>query len=369
MIKYYLSTLLIAFTIAFILTPLVRKLSIKMKWLDNPNWRKVNRKPMPLLGGFAIYLGFVFSLLFFIFKGPALFDIYKFIGLLGSSFIILLVGVEDDIKGLSPRRKLFYQIVAAVIAYLFGYNIIKISHPLGGAFEIPALVGMFLTIFWIVGFTNAINLLDGLDGLASGVISIIAMSLFFIALKDSNPIVAVLCIGIVGSTLGFLPYNFYPAKIFMGDTGSMFLGFVMALVSIEGSFKGSTFVTLLVPIVAMGVPVVDTALSILRRLIKGNGINGVFKADKEHVHHKLMSQEGAQRNAVLKLYFLTICFGMIAVGLSGMKGLWAFFGIILTLIATLHWILNFGLLDFTKKNARSPSHLPVGRQARSPLHQ
>lgn len=356
MLKYFIVMFLIAGGVSFVLTPLVRRLSLKMGWLDDPNERKINLRPMPRVGGLAIYAGFVFSSLFFIFKGPAVFDVHKFIGLLGSSFIIVLVGIEDDIRGLSPRRKLFYQIAAAVIAYLFGYNIIEMSHLFGGAFKIPELLGMFLTIFWIIGFTNAINLLDGLDGLASGIVSIIAASLFFTALKSNNLIVAVLCVGVAGSALGFLPFNFYPAKIFMGDTGSMFLGFIIALISLEGSFKGETFVTLFVPIAAMGVPVVDTALSILRRLIKGNGINGVFKADKEHVHHKLMSQEGSQKNAVLKLYFLTICFGSIAIGLSGMKGIWAVLGIVLVLIATLRWILSFGLVDFMEKDTRTQGH-------------
>lgn len=346
MLKPYLFSISISFIVTFTLTPLVRMLSAKMGWLDKPNWRKVNRKPMPLLGGVAIYLGFVASLLFIT---PFIADRSKILGLLASSFIILMVGVADDIKGLTPRRKLFYQIVASMIAYMFGYSIIKVSYPLNGAFEAPLLLSMGLTIFWIVGFTNAINLLDGLDGLASGVVAIIAGSIFFTALKSNNPLVAVLCLGIVGSTLGFLPFNFHPAKIFMGDSGSMFLGFIMALISIEGSFKGATFVTFFVPVVAMGVPVIDTTLSILRRLIKGNGINGVLAADKEHVHHKLMSQEGSQKNAVLKLYFLTLCFGSIAIGLSGMRGIWAFSGILLTAIATLRWLLNFGLLDFSKR--------------------
>lgn len=349
MIKSYFFTFLIAFAISFALTPLVRRLSIKMKWLDKPNYRKINRKPMPLMGGLAIYSGFVIALLFAIFKSALVTNPYKLWGLLASSFVILLVGIADDIKGLSPRRKLFYQMAASMLAYIFGYSIIGVGHPLGGILVAPLLISIGLTVFWIVGFTNAINLLDGLDGLSSGAVSIIATTMFFTALKDNNTIVALLCLGVVGSALGFLPYNFNPARIFMGDCGSMFLGFAMALISIEGYFKSATFVTLFVPVVAMGVPVVDTALSIIRRLVKGNG---VFKADKEHVHHKLMLQEGSQRNAVLKLYFLTICFGMIAVGLSGMRGIWAFFGGTLTILATLRWILSFGLIDFIKELKR-----------------
>lgn len=346
MIKSYFLTFLTAFAISFALTPLVRRLSMKMKWMDNPNYRKINRKPMPLMGGLAIYSGFVISLLFVIFKSSLVTNPYKLWGLLASSFIIVLVGLADDIKGLTPRRKLFYQIAAAGIAYLFGFTIIKVSTPLGGAFHAPVLIGMGLTIFWIVGFTNAVNLLDGMDGLAAGVIAIISGSLFLAALKTNMPIVAILSIGLIGSTLGFLPYNFYPAKIFMGDTGSMFLGFVLALITIEGTFKGATFITFFVPVIAMGVPVLDTGLSILRRLIKGNG---VFRPDKQHIHHKLLLQEGSQRDAVIKLYFLTLCFGSIAIGLSGMKGIWAFVGIILTVLATLRLVVRFDFAGFNKK--------------------
>ena len=345
MIKYYLTTILIAFGLSAGLTPLVRRLCLRMGWVDHPGPRRINKKPVPRGGGIAIYTGFVIALIVFILTGPMGTERNKLFGLLVASFVIFLVGFADDTQGLTPRRKLFYQVVAAEVAYLFGFSIIKVSMPLGGAFHAPALVGMGLTIFWIVGFTNAVNLLDGLDGLAAGVIAIISGSIFFAAIKNHNPVVAVLSIGIIGSALGFLPYNFYPAKIFMGDTGSMFLGFVMALTTIEGTIKGATFVTFFVPVIAMGVPVLDTGLSIVRRLIRRKD---VFTADKEHMHHKLLVQEGTQRDAVIKLYFLTICFGSIAIGLSGLKGVWAFFGVILTALATLRFVMKFELGNFRR---------------------
>lgn len=344
----YLIIFLIAAGTSLALTPLVRRLSIKMGWLDKPNWRKLNKKPMPLLGGAAIYFGFVLSLAFFILKEPYSAQTYKFIGLLGSSFVIFLVGIKDDVSGLSPKRKLFYQVVAAGIAYLFGYSIVEVSSPLGGHLQAPAIISMGLTIFWIVAFTNAVNLMDGLDGLASGVSAIIAGSLFFSALRNNHPIPAVLSIAIAGSALGFLRYNFYPAKIFMGDCGSMFLGFVLSLISIEGAYKGTTFVTLIIPIIAMGVPITDTLLSILRRLFKGDS---VFEADKEHIHHKLFFREGSQKEAVLKLYLLTGSFGLIAIALSRMSGIWAFFSIVITAILTLRWIINSKFLDFIKEDS------------------
>jgi UDP-GlcNAc:undecaprenyl-phosphate GlcNAc-1-phosphate transferase len=346
MYKYYIAVFLIAGGISFILTPFVRRLSLKMGWLDKPNWRKINKKAMPLCGGIAIYLGFVISMILFVSKNPFTYSSHKLLGLLGSSFIIFLVGIEDDIRRLTPRRKLFYQVVAAALAFLFGFEIIKISHPFGGVFQVPMLISMAITIFWIVGFTNAVNLMDGLDGLASGVVAIIAGSLFFASLRGNNPIAAILSIGLVGSALGFLPYNFYPAKIFMGDTGSMFLGFILALISIEGAYKGATFVTFFIPIIAMGVPVIDTWLAIFRRLVKGNG---VFHPDKEHVHHKLLFREGSQREAVITLYFLTASFGFIAIALSRMGGAWAFFAIVITAILTMRWAINSDLFDFIKE--------------------
>lgn len=342
MLKYFITLFLIAFGVSFLLTPLIRRIALAMNWVDKPNWRKVNQKPMPLLGGLAIYCGFVASLLLFTFQGPFTPHTQKLIGLLGSSFIIVLVGIEDDLKGLTARRKLFYQIVAALIAYIYGFSIMKVTHPFGGSLEVPAIAGMILTTLWIVGFTNAINLMDGLDGLAAGVVAIIAASLFLSGIRSHDLTITILSITVMGSALGFLRYNFYPAKIFMGDTGSMFLGFALALISMESTQKGNALITLTVPIIAMGVPVLDTFLSILRRLIRGDKI---FAADKEHVHHKLLFSEGSQKEAVLTLYFLTACFGLIAVALTRMQGIWAFCAITLTLILTYRWLVRFEIIS------------------------
>lgn len=317
-----------------------------MEWLDNPNWRKINKKPMPLMGGVAIFIGVMLSLLPIFLSGGIPIEKMKLTGLLGSSFVIFLVGVTDDIWHISARRKLVYQIMAAATAYLFGYNIVEVSNLFGGSSHMPVVISMGLTIFWIIGFTNAINLMDGLDGLAAGVVAIISVSLFFSAIRNDHLVPAILSIAVAGGAVGFLRHNFYPAKIFMGDCGSMFLGFILSLISIEGAYKGTTAVTLFIPIIAMGAPVADTFLSILRRLVKGEG---VFKADKDHIHHKLLYMEGSQKQAVIKLYLLTGSFGLIAIALSRMKGIWAFFAILITAILTLRWIINHKFLDFMKK--------------------
>ena len=345
MFKMYAFSFLVAAAVAFSLTPVVRLISLKMGWLDRPNWRKMNNKPMPLLGGVAIYLGFLVAILLFIHQKPFVAEIHRFKGIILGSLIIVLAGIFDDIKGLNALTKLFFQITAAVTVYLFGFTIMKVSGPLGGSFYLPEIASMSLTVFWIVGFTNAVNLLDGLDGLSSGVTAIISGSLFFAAIKAQNPVMALLAITICGSALGFLPHNFYPAKIFMGDSGSLLLGFILSIISIEGAYKGATFTTMLVPVIAMAIPFIDTGLAIIRRILSGKGI---MKADKEHIHHRLLFREGSQKKAVLTLYGLTLSFGLIAIALSGMKGIWAFFSILITILLTLRWLKNSKLLDFER---------------------
>ena len=342
----YLFVFFIALGISYLLTPLIRLLSLKMGWMDKPNYRKINVKPMPLLGGLAIFLSFTSALLIFHAIRPNFMLPLKFWGLLAGCSIIVLAGIVDDVFYLSPRRKLFYQVSAALIAYAYGFSIVSVSEPIGGHFQAPMLLSIFLTVLWIVGFTNAVNLLDGLDGLAAGVSAIVAATLFFAGIKGHNMAIAVLSIALAGSALGFLRHNFYPAKIFMGDTGSMLLGFTLALISIEGAYKSSTFFAIFIPIIAMGLPFIDTGLSILRRILSGKKI---FSADKEHVHHKLLLIEGHQKDAVLTLYMLSISFGFIAVALTGMRGIWAISAVIITIILTIQWAKSFGLLDFFKK--------------------
>ncbi len=341
----YLTLFLIAFTISYVLTPLIRLLSIKMGWFDKPNYRKINSEPMPLLGGMAIFISYTITLFILHLFHPHLFSQQKFMGFWGSTMIIIVAGVVDDIFYITPRRKLFYQVCAASLAYVHGFNIAVISGPTGGHFAVPMFVSYLLTVFWMVGFTNAVNLLDGLDGLAAGVSAIVAMTLFFAGVRGHNTSIAILSLPLAASALGFLRYNFYPAKIFMGDTGSMFLGFSLALISIEGAFKGSTFFAIFVPIIAMGLPFFDTGLSIIRRIIMGQKI---FQADKEHVHHQLLMIKGHQKNVVLTLYMLTISFGLIAVSLAGMHGMGAFVAVVITTILTIQWAKSFGLLDFFK---------------------
>ncbi len=345
MAVYYISIFLISLSSCLLLTPLVRRLSIRNEWFDRPSWRKVNEKGnMPMLGGVAIYLSFFISaaLTFAIF-GEKFLSPSKFMGLSIAALVIVGTGLVDDIKGLSSRTKLFLQILAALIVIISGFQITKLTNPFGGPLELGLLLSVPLTIFWIVGITNAINLIDGLDGLASGVVSIISLILFFVAIRQGDVMIAILALALAGSGLGFLRYNFHPARIFMGDTGSNFLGFMLAVITLISSQKGPVAISLIIPIIALGFPALDTFLAIIRRTTSGVK---VFEADKSHFHHKLLLLEKSQRRVVLTLYFLTLCFGLIAMSLTDLKGIYAIFAVVLTGIFSFRMVKNLGLLEF-----------------------
>jgi UDP-GlcNAc:undecaprenyl-phosphate GlcNAc-1-phosphate transferase len=191
--------------------------------------------------------------------------------------------------------------------------------------------------------TNAINLLDGLDGLAAGVSAIASFFMFLSAVDQHNYIIAFLSFALCGACIGFLPFNFYPARIFMGNPGSMFLGFILAAISIRSFQKSTTAITLFIPVIALGVPIIDTTLAIVRRLAKKKRI---FQADKEHIHHKILFREESQRRAVLSLYFLSACFGMIALSFRGIKGVYAIVALIVVILVTFKWMKDSGFLEF-----------------------
>ena len=345
MAVYFIYTFLISFSSCLLLTPMVRRLSIHNKWFDRPSWRKVNEKgDMPILGGVAIYLSFFIStaITFAIF-GEKFLSPGKFAGLSIAALVIVGTGLVDDIKGLTSKTKLLFHILAALIVIISGFQITKLTNPFGGPLEIGLLLSVPLTIFWIVGITNAINLIDGLDGLASGVVSIISLTLFSAALRQGNPVVAILALALAGSGLGFLRYNFYPAKIFMGDTGSNFLGFILAIITLIGSQKGQVAIGLIIPIIALGLPGIDTFLAIIRR--RANGTK-VFEADRGHFHHRLLAMEKSQKRVVLTLYSLSFCFGLIALSFTNLQGIYALSALVLTGIFSFRMVKNLGMLEF-----------------------
>lgn len=310
------SIIVITFIFALILTPLTIKLAHKFNLVDIPNDnRRIHKKPMPRIGGVAIvvsmFLGFLVYYLFTKNIESIALD-RKFYGYAIGAIIIALMGIIDDIVNLKARYKFFFQLAAGLIIYYFG---IRIS-----GFKIPfihtdiinfELLDLPITLIWVIGVTNAVNLIDGLDGLAAGISAISATALLTIFIATSASLEAIIITSVlVGATLGFLPYNFNPAKTFMGDVGSNFLGFTLSIVSILGFAKGYTIIAIIVPILALGVPIFDTVFAMVRRFLKGQPM---LKPDGAHIHHRLLKRGLNQRQAVLLLYTITSILCIISV--------------------------------------------------------
>jgi len=296
----------IAFLVAFIATPIVIKLARKWGAMDAPCDRKVHTSSMPRMGGLAIYAGFLVAVLATQTINTQL------IGVLIGCTMIILLGIADDIKGLSPKVKLAGQTLAALVVVLFGVQISFITNPFADVLFLNALV-IPLTVLWIVGVTNAVNLIDGLDGLAAGTSGIAAVIIGIVAFMEGHIAVAILAMVLAGSVFGFLPFNFNPAKVFMGDTGSMFLGFTLSVLAVIGLTKGATVISVFIPIVILGIPIFDTLYAIVRRFLNGVPI---FQADKGHLHHQLLDMGLTHKQTVLVIYAINICLGVSAVFMS-----------------------------------------------------
>jgi len=289
---------LVSFCLSFLITPLVRSLAIKNKFVAYPRPDRWHKKPTALLGGIGIYLSCVFATLFLGLAGKPVLPLF-----IGSSFLFL-IGLLDDSFHFTPYVKLFTQIIAGCVAVFFG---VVIGLPFNFILAIP------LTLLWIIGITNSFNLLDNIDGLAAGIAAICALMLFFSSLYVSENILGVYGLVISGAALGFLPYNFNPAKIFMGDSGSMFLGYSLAVISISGSNQAphlSNFlVTLIVPVLILTIPIFDTVFVMLVRQMQGRSI---FEGGKDHTSHRLVTLGLSPRKTVLLLYFISAVFGLIS---------------------------------------------------------
>ncbi|HMV26850.1 MAG TPA: MraY family glycosyltransferase [bacterium] len=306
----FIATFLAGLIIAVGVTPMLRKKLLARGVIDQPDARKVHTRAIPRLGGVAIYLGFVVAVLTaYALKGAA-FDekITQFVGLLVAGTFIAVVGVFDDVYNVRAIYKLFTQIAAAMILIAFDISMGSLSNPFGGSIEL-GVWNYPVTIFWVIGVINAINLVDGLDGLASGVSLIVTMTIFLIALYLEKTYVALIALGLAGSILGFLRHNFYPAKIFMGDTGSMFIGLMISALGLISSQKSAVSFAILVPFIALGYPVIDTALAIFRRARAGKSI---FTADREHIHHILLSYGYSHPKTVIFLYVICLFFATMA---------------------------------------------------------
>ena len=315
-----MTTILLTFIASFLFilaaTPWVKKLALHFGLVDNPSARKVHKVPIPRIGGVAIFLAFLFpfGLLFLVRSqsNPALvfFNDPRVSGFILGALIVFMLGLVDDFRDLSSSIKFTGQITAALVAYYFGFRIEIISIPFSGSlalgfFALPA------TVFWYVLVINAINLVDGLDGLAAGIGLFVSLTMLFICASQNTHIVESLAFAaLAGTLLGFLRYNFNPASIFMGDSGSYFLGYSLAALSIAGSIKGQVATAMLIPVIALGVPLIDTLWAPIRRFVLGKKL---FRPDSRHFHHKLIRRGYTQRRAVLSIYFLTIILGIGAV--------------------------------------------------------
>lgn len=299
----YLGAFVVAVVVTYVLTPMVKNFAVKVGAVDRPDSRKVHHKVIPRLGGLAIYIGYMVSVLY----NVPMTDYV--VGLLTGSTVLVLVGIWDDIKQIGPRTKLVGQILAAGVLVAFGIQIDYVTSPWGHVIFLEYL-SIPLTIFWIVGFTNIVNLIDGLDGLAAGISLIACVAIFSVTNQMGQTDLAAITLALAGAASGFLRYNFNPAKIFMGDTGSMLLGYTMAAISVIGTVKTAATIALVVPVIVLGLPILDTTFAILRRYLSGKP---VFKPDKGHIHHRLLAMGLSQKQAVLMMYAVTALLGCLAV--------------------------------------------------------
>ena len=300
-----------ALIVTLLTTPVVKNLAQKWGAVDVPkDNRRMHNHPIPRMGGLAIFFGFLLSTLLFVEITP------QMRGMLLGAVVIVVLGIFDDIYALGAKLKFVIQIVAALIAVLSGNIITTLSNP--NVFSASPYwnldwLSIPVTVVWIVAITNAVNLIDGLDGLAVGVSTISSMTLLVIALVVSEGQVALLMAALAGACIGFLPYNINPAKIFMGDTGSTFLGFILAVVSIQGLFKFYTIISFAVPFLMLGLPIFDTCFAFIRRIAHGQS---PMQADRSHVHHRLIDMGFSQKQAVAVLYVISAILGLSAVVLT-----------------------------------------------------
>ena len=334
---------LLAFITAYVFTPYTIRLARNVGALDIPKEsRKIHKKPMPRLGGLAIIAGFTVSVIYLLIVmslentinlfGEEQYYI-KLIGFFAGAIVLGGFCFIDDMKNINPFVKLAGQTLAAIIITLCGIQINSISVSFFTTVFDEDIVAKVFTVVWIIGITNAINLIDGLDGLSTGVSLISCLSLLIIFALNGSPIISILLVtALAGALLGFLPYNFNPARTFLGDTGSNFLGYTLSIISILGMAKTYTAIVIIAPLIVFALPLLDTTLAIIRRIIKTKSFKGVFKADKEHLHHKLMKHGYSQKQAVLMLYGLSATFGMFAIILLD-SGLWKALSFALMIIA------------------------------------
>ncbi|MFC2048605.1 MraY family glycosyltransferase [Elusimicrobiota bacterium] len=337
-VELYILTFISAVFLTLLFTPVIASLAIKYKAVDNPSGRKIHRSEIPLWGGVAVFIGIFGSMFIVRSVNPYFRDLISnadldavrlFEGILVGSIVITILGMVDDIKGVIPTTKLLGQIIAAMIIMQYGIKIKGFSFPFSGIYiDIPTYLVIGITVIWIIGFINSINLIDGVDGLSSGVMAIATMVFFIITLIQlsfqTEPeviarlrLASVLSLAVSGSCMAFLKFNFPPAKIFLGDSGSLLLGFLAGVITITGILKTAAAVTLVLPVIIFGFPIMDAFLSFLRRIFRHKSF---MEADKDHLHHRLLYRRGWNAKKVdFRIYSITLFLGLLAILITILK--------------------------------------------------
>ncbi len=316
---------LVAFVLTLVLTPASMYLAKMVGAIDHPGGRRVHLRPIPRLGGIAMYVSFVAAVMLFMPRPLTI----QTEGLIVGSTILLVVGIYDDIKGVSPKAKFLGQLAGAAVLLFFGYHIESLTLPVIGPIPHLGAWGTALVLFWVVSLVNTVNVADGLDGLAAGISFGACLVMAWSAVRIGQSTEALMLAGLAGVCLGFLLFNFHPAKVFMGDSGSMFLGFVMAATSVSGLLKTPVLLGLVLPMLALGMPIFDMTFTVIRRKWKGQPIS---VADRGHLHHRLLDRGFSHRQAVLAMYALSAILGGAAV-LAGLNDWqWAVFLTVLVCI-------------------------------------
>lgn len=321
--KTYLILFIIAVCSSVALTPLIRRLCERAGWLDKAqDDRRVHREAVPRLGGVAIFLSVLVALSALSFVDnlvtQAIYPYWsKLFITLAPATLIFALGVYDDLKGASATFKFIFQALAGILFFVLGGRIEVLGIPFVGNVELPLAVSFILTLLWTIGVTNAFNLIDGMDGLAAGAALFASLVILIVSLVFGHALVTVIALILSGALIGFLRYNFNPASIFLGDSGALFMGFLLATLSIQGSQKASTAVAVAIPILTFGVPVIDTAFTITRRFISGSPL---LEGDREHIHHMLLDRGWSQRRVAVVLYGASAMLGLLALLFVGNAG-------------------------------------------------
>lgn len=349
MTLFYLGIFAVSVVLSFLFTKYVRDIATARGWVAAPaHDRHLHKTPLPRLGGVAIFLAFLVAVgiagLVSLWR-PG-FDLgfsWKTLGsILLPAFLIFLLGVYDDLRGVGPYTKFAVQAVAGAILFAFGLRVLDLPVLFGGQ-HFPWFVSLPLTILWVIAITNAFNLIDGLDGLAAGSALFSTLVVFVVALLSHSVLVSFMALALTGAILGFLRFNFNPATIFLGDSGSLFIGFMLSALALRGAQKAPTIVAVAIPVVSFGLPILETTLSVIRRFISGRP---VFTADREHIHHKLLQLGMSHRQVVVLLYGVSAVFAMLSLFLLWPTG--STLGLVLAVVGTGIWVgvQHLGYLEF-----------------------